>query len=123
MDKKILIVEDEILIAYQIKITLIQKGYTKVDVVHSKKAAIEYSRDNGPEIIFMDIAMEYETAGIDACVEIKRILGDSVKIYFLTSYSQDSFMALLQNVSYDGFIDKLQISVVLQQVLAENGNF
>jgi len=107
MALKIMIVEDEVMCAAMCKVMLEKKGFSAVTVSHSKADALKIYPHVLPDVIFMDVNMEYPTAGIDACREIKA-LSPSVKIYFTSAYSAESLKNELSGVLYDGFIDKLE---------------
>jgi len=104
--KKILIVEDDFISAEVYKDTLLSLGCGTVNVVHDSKEAVKKALALKPHYIFLDIGMEYKTAGIDVCNKIKKQL-PRTKVYFLTAYDLESFEDELINVDFDGYIDKL----------------
>ena len=62
---KILIVEDEILIAEDLKDTLQVLGFTAVELAHDKKTAIQKLETFNPKITLLDIRLEKDTEGIE----------------------------------------------------------
>jgi len=86
--KKILIVEDERLIAEDIKRTLIYLGYDVVNIIASGKDAISEAREHIPDLILMDIMLEGKMNGIEAAEVIFTEL--SIPIIFLTAYSHNN---------------------------------
>jgi len=86
-EKKILVVEDERLIAEDIKRTLSLLGYGVVGSVASGELAIEHSRDHLPDLVLMDIMLEGKMNGIEAAEVIFNEFG--IPIIFLTAYSHD----------------------------------
>lgn len=62
---KILIVDDEVLIAEDIKDTLISFGIKKIAMAHEKDEAIKMVDYFAPDVVLLDIRMENETDGIE----------------------------------------------------------
>lgn len=54
---KILVVEDESIIAMDLRITLSRMGYEVTSVVNNALAAIQKAEQDKPDIIFMDIML------------------------------------------------------------------
>jgi len=83
--EKILIVEDEILIANDISQALRSFGYEVMEIVVSGKDAIKFVKSHKPDLILMDIMLEGEMNGIDAALEINE--ENSIPIIYLTAFS------------------------------------
>lgn len=83
--KRILIVEDEIIIAHDIMKTVEDYGYEVVAMVSSASEAIQLARDDAPDLILMDIVIDGDMTGIEAAKEIAEF--SSVPIVYLTSFS------------------------------------
>jgi CheY-like chemotaxis protein len=74
-ETKILVVEDEALILLHIKaLLMVNDCESVIETAYSKKEAIEKAQSFLPDLIFMDINLEYEKAGIDASREIRKIM-------------------------------------------------
>ena len=67
---RILIVEDEVIIAMEIEHNLLNLGYEVVSIVDTGKDAIQKVVDNKPDLILMDIRIKGEIDGIAAAEEI-----------------------------------------------------
>jgi CheY-like chemotaxis protein len=104
--KKVIIAEDDYVVAELFKNTIEEYGHEVVAVAHTAKKAVKEALAHKPDMILLDINMEYRAAGIDACREIKKKLPET-KAYFLTAYTKDVFDKELKGVSYDGYIDKV----------------
>ena len=87
---KILIVEDEPIVALDIKNTLIKLGYSITDIVANYDDAIESVSLNEPDIIFMDIHLENSRNGIEIAKEIAK--SKNISIIYLTAFSDDDTM-------------------------------
>ncbi|AFH50458.1 Signal transduction histidine kinase [Ignavibacterium album JCM 16511] len=91
MDKiKILVVEDEAIIAKNIESKLLKAGYEVVDTVFTGNDAIKSALEKSPDIILLDIKLKGDIGGIEAAEKIK--LQKDIPVIFLTSYTdEDTF--------------------------------
>ncbi|MFI5144732.1 MAG: response regulator, partial [Ignavibacteria bacterium] len=72
MAPKILIVEDNVIIASGIKYNLVDVGYEVVAMVKTGKDAVKKANKLKPDLILMDIKLEGEMDGIQAAEKIKK---------------------------------------------------
>ncbi|MCI0605509.1 response regulator [bacterium] len=91
---KILIVEDELLVAENIKEILQLKGYKAIEVLSSAEETVENFRAVGPDLIIMDVHLGGTLDGIHAAIQIHETL-KKVPILFLTAYSRADFPHLI----------------------------
>ena len=101
---KILIVEDELLIAENLAIKLNKLGYQVVDIVSSGKSAIEKSLALKPDLILMDIAIKGNLDGIQTAQMIRE--NQNVAIIFLTAYADDKTLERASLTGCYGYILK-----------------
>lgn len=88
MDKiKILLVEDESIVARDICNMLLGLGYDVLDVVSSASESIKKTRDLRPDLVLMDIMLEGEKAGIQAAHYIFKHL--NTPVVYLTAYTDE----------------------------------
>ena len=80
---KILIVEDEILVATDIEESLENLGYTVQGIVDTGRKAIDAVEEELPDLILMDINLKEEMTGIDAATAITK--KHDVPIIYLTA--------------------------------------
>ncbi|HKK34260.1 MAG TPA: ATP-binding protein [Desulfomicrobiaceae bacterium] len=71
--KKILIVEDETVVAMQLHHSLGQLGYAVTDVVATSTAAIASAKNVPPDLVVMDILLEGEMDGIEAAEALQTV--------------------------------------------------
>lgn len=81
---KILIVEDEKIVAIDIKYILENEGFQIVGMVISGEEAIEKALELKPDLIIMDIFLRGSMTGIDASKKIKETI--NIPIIYLTAY-------------------------------------
>lgn len=95
--KKVLIVEDELVIATVLKLQLVKKGYDVINVTTSE-AAIQKTQEFQPDYIVMDIFLKNGGNGIDTA-KVIRSLNIQTPIIFTTGNSYESTKEKLQDVS------------------------
>lgn len=69
---KVLIVEDEQMIAEYFKIIVENLGYPVCGIAMTADEAVRLAREEDPAMIFMDVRLAGERDGIDAAMEIYR---------------------------------------------------
>ncbi len=82
---KILLVEDEGIIASNLEMDLLNFGYIVSSVVSNGLAAIEKAEEDNPDIILMDIGLPGEMDGIEAADQIRK--KRQIPIIYLTAHS------------------------------------
>ncbi|MGP2656598.1 response regulator [Malaciobacter sp. WC5094] len=86
-DIDVLIVEDEIVLAMALEVSLKQMGFNVSGIESSPSKAILHAQNNYPDIILMDINLNSSQTGIDAANIIWQKF--KIPIIFLTSYTND----------------------------------
>ena len=84
---KVMIVEDEIIIAEDIRNMVTRKGYEVPAIVDSGEEAIEKAEAIKPDLILMDNVLKGEIDGIEAAEEIRTRLG--IPVVYLTSFAEE----------------------------------
>lgn len=84
---KILIVEDERILALGLKKKLEKLGFKVTDAVSTGENAIESVKNDKPDLILMDIVLKGEMDGIDAAKLIINL--HNIPIIYLTAYADD----------------------------------
>ncbi|MDR9418170.1 response regulator [Gracilimonas sp.] len=75
---KVLIVEDDMIIALVVENMIKKLGYTLVGKAASGAESINLAKEHEPEIILMDIRLKGEMDGIEAINEIKNHIDTNV---------------------------------------------
>ncbi|MGE5499308.1 MAG: ATP-binding protein [Syntrophothermus sp.] len=101
---KILVVEDENIVAIDIKRRLANLGYDVVGVLSSGEEAVLKCGELGPDLILMDIMLEGKIDGIEAAVQIKHKY--SVPVIFLTAYTDEKTIQRAKIAEPFGYILK-----------------
>ena len=82
---KILLIEDEFIIAKDIKTQLSKKNYASLDVAKNYSTALEYYTEYDYDLIISDINLNSDKDGIDIITEFSNI--KKVPVVYLTAYS------------------------------------
>lgn len=125
----ILIVEDEVLIAEDLKDILKTFGLKKIEMVHDKASALENLRLNKPDIAILDIRMEKELDGL----EIGEYIQNNYKLpfIFITAHSDIEMIKKIIKTKPVGYITKpfkksdlfANINLAIEQLTTNNKLF
>jgi DNA-binding LytR/AlgR family response regulator len=99
---KILIVEDEIIIADYLFNILEKEGYCNVKMAHKKNTAIETIENFHPEIVLLDINLN----GINSGIEIANTFLKNAKVIFLTGQYDESLMSQALETNPESYLTK-----------------
>ena len=83
----ILIVEDEAIVAREIKTCLLKLDYSVTSTVSRGEKAIKNAEEDRPDLVLMDIQLKGEMDGIEAADIIQSRFG--IPVIFLTAYDDD----------------------------------
>ena len=103
-NKKILIVEDESIIAEDISDSLISLGYRITGMVYSGEEAIESAAKLRPDLVLMDVNLQGEIDGITAAEEIR--LRFQIPVVYLTAYADETTLRRVNSTKPFGYIVK-----------------
>jgi CheY-like chemotaxis protein len=101
---KILIVEDEIVIAMEIESLLEQLGYEVVGQVTRGEDAVDLTARHRPDLILMDIRLNGRMDGITAAEKIFRLY--KIPVVFLTAHSDPATLERAMSVQPYGYLLK-----------------
>jgi DNA-binding LytR/AlgR family response regulator len=104
MKEKILIVEDEILIAEDIKETLISLGFNDVLMAHDKTEAFQLIDVMHPNIVLLDVRLENERDGID--IGKKLAERKDIQFIYVTAHSDVNMVKEIIRTNPAGYITK-----------------
>jgi two-component system, response regulator PdtaR len=89
--RRILIVEDDYLVALQFENALTEAGYEVVDIASTAEEAVQLVPDHRPELVLMDVRLAGPRDGIQAATEILDRFG--VRSIFISAFSDPSTRA------------------------------
>ena len=85
---KIMVVEDEGIVALDIQSKLEGKGYEVPAVVATGEEAVQKAGETRPDLVLMDIQLEGEMDGVEAAEQIRTRF--AIPVVYLTAYSDDN---------------------------------
>ena len=117
MDEKIklLIVEDEMVIAANISLQLSELGYEVTGIVPRGEEALVHVRDNPPDIILLDINLKGELDGIETAREMQKM--QNIPVIYLTANVDDAHFNRAKDTHPFGFIAKPFKKLDLQRAI------
>ncbi|MEG4249535.1 ATP-binding protein [Microcoleus sp. Pol10D4] len=101
---KILVVEDEVIVAQDIAGRLKKLGYAVTATVSSGEEAIQKALENPPDLVLMDIVLKGEIDGVTAAEKIRT--NRNVPTVFLTAYADDQTLQRAKLTDPFGYIIK-----------------
>lgn len=104
MQEKILIVEDERIIAFDIKNCLENSGYTVSAIAATGEQAIKNAAELHPDLVLIDVMLKGNMSGIEAAAEISSRF--NIPIVYLTAYSDAANLQKLRMTQPFGYIVK-----------------
>lgn len=102
--QKVLIVEDESIVALDLSRRLTRLGYPVAGMAPSGKRALDLVAKTQPDIILMDIHIKGDQDGIEVANQINQLY--HIPIIFLTAYSEDTTLARARETKPYGYILK-----------------
>ncbi|EMO83251.1 response regulator receiver domain protein [Leptospira santarosai str. AIM] len=85
---KILVVEDEIIVAVNLGQKLKKLGYELVGITSSGEEAIQKAEENHPDLVLMDINIEGNLDGIETAEVLRNRF--HTPVIYLTAYADES---------------------------------
>jgi len=118
----ILIVEDEWIIALDIKRHLNKLGYTVTGIANCAEKAMELFTQTTPDLVLMDIYIQGEKNGIEVAELLRQQF--PIPIIFLTAHADDSTVKQAAFIRPQGYIikpfEEQDLSVAIQIALANH---
>lgn len=100
----IYIVEDEKIVALDIKTHLISIGYNVIGISSSGEDCLEKLKSIKPDLILMDINLSGQLTGIETAEKINSSM--NIPIVFLTAYTDDKTLKEVKKTGYYGYVTK-----------------
>ncbi|MCI4669221.1 MAG: response regulator [Bacteroidia bacterium] len=110
---RILVVEDEMIIAAKIAMHLNQMGYEVVSIMPSGVDAVAYCKESLPDIILMDINLRGEMDGIQTVEAIQKFA--EIPVIYLTANADDQTFQRAKSTRPFSFIAKPYKKMDLQR--------
>ncbi|KEP70343.1 response regulator [Thioclava sp. BHET1] len=85
---KIMIIEDEAIIAMDIRAIVEDMGHTITGVARTRTEAVELAAKEKPDLILADIQLADNSSGIDAVNDILAQFGNDLPVVFITAFPE-----------------------------------
>jgi PAS domain S-box-containing protein/putative nucleotidyltransferase with HDIG domain len=101
---KILVVEDESIVARDIRNMLVGLGYEVTAVVPGAKTAVQKAQETHPDIVLMDVMLQGEITGVEAAEQIYTKF--NIPVVYLTAYADSTTVQQAKKTEPFGYIIK-----------------
>lgn len=122
---KILIVEDEIIIAMDLQCTLKDLGYNFSEIVSSGEESIKKASLLLPDVVLMDIKLRGRIDGVKAAERIYKRF--KIPIIYVSAYSDEETLKRMNKVKNFGYLNKpfeeRKLKKVLEKALRASPQF
>lgn len=103
MKNNVLIVEDEFIVANNLRLLLEKEGYTINGIAASAEDADEFLQNQKPDIVLLDIHLEGKRSGIDIARKLK---AENIAFVYLSAYSNQKVLEEAKATEPYGFLVK-----------------
>jgi CheY-like chemotaxis protein len=122
--KRILIVEDEGIVALDLKQMVERIGYTVPAVVRSGEDAVEQATALQPDLILMDIRLKGEMDGVDATETIQEQI--DIPVVYVTAFVDRLTLKRARSTQPQGYVfkplDPQELKFVIKQALNDQSS-
>ena len=101
---KIIVVDDEVVIALGLQERLTTMGYEVIDIAHTGEEAVEKARSLQPDLMLLDIMIPEKLDGITVAEIVKAEL--DIPVIFITAFSEDQIIDRAKQAEPYGYIIK-----------------
>lgn len=101
---RVLVVEDDALVALGIRLTLLELGYEVVGIAASEAEAIVLAQAEKPALALMDIRLRGPVDGVDTARRLRADYG--IRSVYLSAYADEQTMARVAQTYPLGFVQK-----------------
>jgi two-component system, sensor histidine kinase and response regulator len=119
---KILIVEDERIVAADLQGRLERMGYNVLGIISSGREAVNLAAEQRPDLVLMDITLRGEMDGVAAAEEMRRLF--EVTVIYLTAHSDDATLQRAKITEPFGYVlkpfDERELLKTIEMALYKN---
>ncbi|MFK8006774.1 MAG: LytR/AlgR family response regulator transcription factor [Saprospiraceae bacterium] len=112
---KILVVEDDLLFALDVKMLIKDLEYDLVGIVDNSDEVIEIMENDKPDLILMDIKIKGDLNGIELAKRIQK--KKKIGIIFMTSFDDQRFYDQAKETNHFGYLVKPFNKLTLQSTI------
>jgi CheY-like chemotaxis protein len=99
---KLLIVEDEAIVAEHLAVILGRNGYKISGRAASGRKAIQIAKRSRPDLMLVDVRIEGDLNGIETAIVIQSYFEETIPVVFLTAFPAKQFpvLAVMEPYTY-----------------------
>ncbi len=113
--KKVLVVEDEAIIAQDTKLKLESNGYQVVDIVYTGEDALESIKTVKPDIVLMDVLLDGKLDGFETADAIQKQC--PTPVLFISAHSEKELMnKAITNPLYKYLVKPLTLEDLMNSI-------
>lgn len=101
---RILVVEDESIVANDIRAILEEKGYTVIGMASTGEQALQLFHEKTPDLLLVDIVLQGEMDGVDFAEKVKE--SRYIPIIYLTAFSDESSLERMKKTIPYAYLQK-----------------
>lgn len=101
---RILVVDDEIIIARELEARLVALGYQVLGIASTGRGAVELTERSKPDLVLMDIVLRGDMDGIEAAAEIRMRWG--IPVIYVTAFADEATLLRAKITEPFGYIVK-----------------
>ncbi len=101
---RLLIVEDDFLVTWQMEEALTEAGFAVIGTASSAEEAVQLANDTQPQLVLMDIRLNGDRDGVDAALELFRQHG--LRCLFTTAHTDKAMRARAAPAQPIGWLPK-----------------
>jgi CheY-like chemotaxis protein len=102
--RKILVVEDEAVVARDVQTTITRCGHEAVGWAATAAEALELAEETSPDLVLMDIRLQGEGDGVSAAEEVRRRF--DIPVVFVTAFADEATLDRAKAAGPYGFVVK-----------------
>lgn len=102
--KRIIIVEDEGIVAMDISKCLSGMGYEVVFIADTGEKLLEKIQTDPADLVLMDVELKGSLNGLETAKQVKQL--HNIPVVFLTAFEDDKTLAKITDISNDGYLIK-----------------
>ena len=114
---KILIAEDEAILALSIQRALTISGYEVCDLVSTGEKAVELIKQEKPDLVILDVFLNGSVNGIEAAMQIRS--RSDIPIVFISGYEEGKLIELIKSVKSSTYLVKPFTPKALESVIIQ----
>lgn len=112
---RIMVVEDEAIIAMELRKRLLDLGFDVPCVAHTGEKALIDIEDREPDLVLMDINLSGEFDGVETAAIIRQVYG--IPVIFCTGYGEEEVKKRANGTCPCGYLIKPFEDDVLQEMI------